>query len=132
MELCSVTQLCSTLCGPLDCSLPGSSVLGTFQQEYWSGLPFPPPDDFLDHGMEPVSFVSPTLQVNSFSLSHLRSAYMKLHETICRQYLLVQLSLFYFFPIMLTDIHFPKFYFFLPINILTISTQSFEAHYRFS
>ena len=25
----------------MDCGLPGSSVHGIFQQEYWSGLPFP-------------------------------------------------------------------------------------------
>ena len=28
---CSVTQLCQTLCDPMDCSPPGSSVHGTFQ-----------------------------------------------------------------------------------------------------
>ena len=27
----SVAQLCLTLCNPVDCSLPGSSVIGTFQ-----------------------------------------------------------------------------------------------------
>ena len=39
----------------MGCSLPGSSVHGISQQEYWSGLPFPPPGDFLDPGMEPTS-----------------------------------------------------------------------------
>ena len=34
-------QSCPTLCDPVDCSLPGSSV-GFSRQEYWSGLPFPP------------------------------------------------------------------------------------------
>ena len=29
-------------------SLPGSSVLGFPRQEHWSGLPFPPPGDFVD------------------------------------------------------------------------------------
>ena len=29
----------------MDCSLLGSSVHGTFQQGYWSGLPFPSPAD---------------------------------------------------------------------------------------
>ena len=29
--LCSVTQLCPTPCDPMDCSPPGSSVLGIFQ-----------------------------------------------------------------------------------------------------
>ena len=30
-RVCLVTQPCPTLCNPLDCSLPGSSVLGIFQ-----------------------------------------------------------------------------------------------------
>ena len=34
-----VTQSCLTLCDPMDCSPPGSSVHGISQQEYWSGLP---------------------------------------------------------------------------------------------
>ena len=38
------TQSCLTLCIPMDCSQPGSSVHGIFQgQEYWSGLPIPSP-----------------------------------------------------------------------------------------
>ena len=37
------SQLHLTLCNPMDCSLPGSSVLGISRQEYWSGLPFPTP-----------------------------------------------------------------------------------------
>ena len=36
-----VAQSCPTLCNPMDCSLPGSSVRGIFRQEYWSGLPVP-------------------------------------------------------------------------------------------
>ena len=36
-----VAQLCLTLSDPMDCSLPGSSVHGVFQQEYWSGVPLP-------------------------------------------------------------------------------------------
>ena len=38
-----IAQLCLTLCDPIDCSLPGSSVYGFSRQEYWSGLPFPSP-----------------------------------------------------------------------------------------
>ena len=37
-------QSCATLCDPKDCSLPGSSM-GFSRQEYWSGLPCPPPED---------------------------------------------------------------------------------------
>ena len=31
------------LCDPMDCSPPGSSVMGFPRQEYWSALPFPSP-----------------------------------------------------------------------------------------
>ena len=37
----SITQSCLTVCDPMDCSPPGSSVHGILQQEYWNGLPFP-------------------------------------------------------------------------------------------
>ena len=36
-------------------------LLGFFQQEYWSGLPFPPPGDLPDPEREPESLVSVTL-----------------------------------------------------------------------
>ena len=38
-----VTRSCPTLSDPMDCSLPGSSFHGIFQQEYWSGVPLPSP-----------------------------------------------------------------------------------------
>ena len=34
-------QSCPTLCDPMNCSPPGSSVHGILRQEYWSGLPCP-------------------------------------------------------------------------------------------
>ena len=37
-----VAQSCLSL-HPMDCSLPGSSIHGISQQEYWSRLPFPSP-----------------------------------------------------------------------------------------
>ena len=39
--------------------------MGFFRQEYWSGLPFPPPGDIPDPGIEPASPVSPVLQADS-------------------------------------------------------------------
>ena len=39
----------------MDYGLPGFSVHGILQAEYWSGLPFPPPGDLPDPGMEPGS-----------------------------------------------------------------------------
>ena len=50
-----VAQSCPTLCDPMDCSLPGSSVHGIFQAIYWSGLPFPSPGDLPNPGIEPRS-----------------------------------------------------------------------------
>ena len=61
-------QSCPTLCDPMDCSPPGSSVHGIFffRQEYWSGLPFPSPGDLPDSGIKPVSLA---LQTDSLPLS---------------------------------------------------------------
>ena len=48
-------QHAPTLCNPIDCSPPVSSVHWTLRQEYWSGLPFPPPGELPDPGIEPMS-----------------------------------------------------------------------------
>ena len=55
-------QSCPTLCNPTDCSLPVSSVCGISSQEYWSGLPFPPPGDLPNPGIKPGC---PALQADS-------------------------------------------------------------------
>ena len=39
--------------------------VGFFRQEYWSGLPFPPPGDLPNPGIKPVSPMSSALQVDS-------------------------------------------------------------------
>ena len=49
-----IPKSCLTLCDPMDYSLPGSSVHGISQQEYWRGLPFPSPGDLPDRGVEPA------------------------------------------------------------------------------
>ena len=43
------------------CSPPGSSVHGILRQEYWNGLPCPPPEDLPDSGIEPVFCMFPAL-----------------------------------------------------------------------
>ena len=48
----------------MDYSLTGSSV-----QEYWSGLPCPPPGDIPDPGIEPASLMSPALVGGFFTTS---------------------------------------------------------------
>ena len=50
----SVTQLCSTLCDPMDYSPPGSSIHGILQARILE-LPHPPPGDLPDPGIEPMS-----------------------------------------------------------------------------
>ena len=56
--LCSVSQSCPTLWDPMDCSLPGSSIMGFSRQQYWRRLPFPPPGDLPDPGIKPTSLAS--------------------------------------------------------------------------
>ena len=61
--MCLVAQPCPTLCEPMDCSLPSSSVHeDSSGKNNWSGLPCSPPGDLPNPGIEQRS---PTLQVNS-------------------------------------------------------------------
>ena len=62
-------QSCLTFFDSMDCSLLGFSVLGIFQQEYWSGSPFLSPGDLSNPGVEPVSFL--LWQGDSLLLVHL-------------------------------------------------------------
>ena len=57
-----VAQSCLTLCDRMDCSPPGSSVLGFSRQKYWSGLPFLSPGDLPDPRIKPRS---PALRADS-------------------------------------------------------------------
>ena len=86
-----VTQLCLTLCDPMDGSLPDSSVHGILQARIegsHSLLPekamaphssstlaaavaaFPTPEDLPKPGIQPVSPASPVLQADSLPGSH--------------------------------------------------------------
>ena len=100
-ERCSVcldVQSCPTLRNALDYNLPGSSVLGIFQAEYWSGLPFPPPRDFPNPG---TKLAFPALQANSLLLSHHgRPFYTVVIAKACP----LQLPHFFFFVLFLSDV----------------------------
>ena len=50
--------------------------MGFSRQEYWNGLPFPPPEDLSNPGIQPRS---PALQADSLLLSHLGS--LNTHKT---------------------------------------------------
>ena len=44
--------------------------MGFSRQKYWSGLPCPPPGDFLDPGIKPTSPMALALLVDSLLLNH--------------------------------------------------------------
>ena len=60
-------QSCLILCGPVECSLPGSSVHGILQARNWSGLPCPSPGDLPDPGIKHASLTSPALAGGFFN-----------------------------------------------------------------
>ena len=55
LYVCSVAQLCLTLCNPMDCCQLGSSVHGILQVRILEWLPFPSPGDLPGAGIKPVS-----------------------------------------------------------------------------
>ena len=50
-----VAQSCPTLCNPRTVAHQAPLSIGSSRQEYWSGLPFPSPEDLPDPGIEPGS-----------------------------------------------------------------------------
>ena len=61
-------QSCPTLCDPMGCSPPDSSVHGVLQaRKHWSGLPWLPPGYLPSPGIKPMF---PALQADSLPLSH--------------------------------------------------------------
>ena len=66
MCVCSVTQSCSTLCDPMDCSLPGSSVHRNFPGKN-TGVGCHLPEDIPNPEIEPVSLVRPALAGGFFT-----------------------------------------------------------------
>ena len=63
-------QLCLTLCNPIDCNPPGSSVHGIFPARITEWVAIPPPEDLSNPGIKPPSPMSPALHVDSLPLSH--------------------------------------------------------------
>ena len=61
------SSVVSTLCNPMNCGLPGSSVCGISRWGYWRRLPFPSPHDLPNPETESIS---PALQADSLTLSH--------------------------------------------------------------
>ena len=65
-----VTQLCLTLCDPMDYIAHQVPLSMSFsKQEYWSGFPCPPPGDLPNPGIKPAFLTSPALAGRLFITS---------------------------------------------------------------
>ena len=64
-------RVCLVMSNPFDpmgCNLPGPSVPGIFfRQEYWIGLPFPPPGDLPNPETKPTFPAGPVLAGRFFT-----------------------------------------------------------------
>ena len=70
MCVCSAAQLCPTHGTPWTVARQAPLSMGFPRQEYWSGLPFPPPGDLPEAGREPMS---PALAGGIFTTESLES-----------------------------------------------------------
>ena len=61
-------RLCPTLCDSLIVALQAPLSVGFSMQEYWSGLPFPPPGNLPHPGIEPLSPVAAALAAGFFTI----------------------------------------------------------------
>ena len=68
-------RLCAT---PQTVAHQAPLSMGFSRQEYWSGLPCPPPRNFPDPGIEPRSPASPAVHANSLPLRQQGSPLMNI------------------------------------------------------
>ena len=67
VHVCEVTQLCLTLAIPRTVVCQALLFMGLSRQEYWSRLPCPPPGDFSNPGIKPISPESSALAGRFFT-----------------------------------------------------------------
>ena len=65
--LCAVLSHVQFFATPCTVALQAPLSKEFSRQEYWSGLPFPPPEDLPDPGIRPGSLVSPSLASRFFT-----------------------------------------------------------------
>ena len=93
LYVCPFAQPCPTLCGPKGifvCQAPLSMRFS--RQEYWSGLPFPPPRGLPDARIESVSLTSPDLAGGFFSNAPLERSAHEYKPTLVADCLLSTVS----------------------------------------
>ena len=79
------TQLCPTLHPPWTAARQPPPSMGFSRQEYRSGLPWPPPGDLPDQGIEPASLASPTLAVGLFITREAQIIIMHVYNQFSRE-----------------------------------------------
>ena len=62
-------QSCPNICDPMDLALQAPLSVGFCRQEYWSGLPCPPPGDLPDPRIKPYLLCFLHWQADSLPLS---------------------------------------------------------------
>ena len=67
--LAKLLQSCLSLCGTMDQAIAcqGPLSMGFSREEYWNGLPCPPPGDLPNPGIELMSLVSSALAGGFFT-----------------------------------------------------------------
>ena len=63
---CSIASVVSDSATPWTVALQAPLSMGFSRQEYWSGLPCPPPRDLPNSGIEPMAPVSPALLADAW------------------------------------------------------------------
>ena len=66
-DMCLVLSCVQLFVNPWTVAHQAPLSMGFSRQEYWSGLPFPPPGDLPDQG---IKLVSTALRADSLPLSH--------------------------------------------------------------
>ena len=69
MHACQLASALSDSASPWTVAHQAPLSMGFSRQEYWSGLPFPPPGDLPNPGIEPLSVISPALAGGFFTTS---------------------------------------------------------------
>ena len=67
MRLCMCFVLSNSFLTPWTVAFQASLFMELPKQEYWSGLPFPTPEDLPNPQMEPISLASPALAGGLFT-----------------------------------------------------------------
>ena len=67
LRMCTVPQLCPTLATPWTVACQTPLSMGLSKQEYYGGLPVPPPGGLPDPGIKPISPASPALASKFFN-----------------------------------------------------------------